>query len=209
MSLCYLKNINGKISIQESQGQLGLIESGEYLNGEYNGVIKSLNLLNKQSNWYLGEVEGYKDERGTSPKWGFLDIEYKNGVIQNQKIFFESDYYYNKIIDENGVTDYTGYYKPWVQFENGKVTKTLTQNDEYHLPEFKIINNDVTTVYSYTLTPKCWNAFSFLNADDHKKNKEKPFVDFGNNFWNKKQLFMEVYTMDNKNLEINRLLFVS
>jgi antitoxin component YwqK of YwqJK toxin-antitoxin module len=206
LSLCYLKNIDGKISIQESQGKLNLLESGEYLNGEYHGTIKSLNLLNYQSPCSLGEATKYDADRHhlPSPKWDFLNIVYKNGVIQDQKIIFQSDYYSTgKIVDQTGVTEFTGFYRPWVEFENGKVKKILTINGWYNLPVYKTINGNITTVYSYTLTPVCWNWYSFFSEEDKKKNKEKPFVDFGNNYWNKKQLFLEVYTMNNQNFELN------
>ena len=195
LSICNLKNESGEILVKEESK---ILESGEFLDGNYNGVISSLNLVKTQ------EKLAFNPFNTGAGKLDYINIIYSRGNIGDQKITYENNYYNtDKIIEQSGVTNYSGYYKPHVQFENGKVKKILTLNGWYKLPVYKTIDGNITTVYSYTLTPVCWNWFSFFSEEDKKKNKEKPFVDFGNNYWNKKQLFLEVYTMNNQNFEIN------
>jgi antitoxin component YwqK of YwqJK toxin-antitoxin module len=197
LSICYLKNVSGKISVEESTK---IIESGEFLDGNYNGVIKSLNLVNTQEGLVLNP---YDIGVSSKKKLDYVNINYSGGNIGDQKITFQNNSFGNQIIDEGILTDFFGEFTPWVEFQGGKVKQILTLNGLYNLPVFKIIDGETTTVFCYSLTPVCWNWFSFFSDDDRKKNKEKPFVDFGNKSWNKKQLFMEVYSMNNKNFEIS------
>lgn len=184
------------VKVGESGGvflsDLGIVMSGEYLNNEFNGIISSLNEINKN-------------------KEGYINIEYTNGKIKDQTIKYPE---LNK--------DYIGFsFNPVIEFKNGLVSEILSIDKDTKLTSYKKFNGNKCTVIRYNELPLCFNNFSFLDQeyiDKHKDSKtifintNKLSLEIYDSKWNgeKKQYLIDgnyrLFTLQNKFLDSSTLV---
>lgn len=172
LALCTMAISKGKIFINEIRN----LEEGEYLNGEYNGVILS---LNQKEIW--SRKTSVKDILENWNEFDTKKIIYQNGKIKDQKIYFGDKYYV---------------------FQNNKVTEAFRLN-EFSLPLLQFFNDEYSINYSLTQKPFCWNMFSFFTEEDRSKNAKKPFVSFFNKALNNDMYILEIYKFNNKTKSIS------
>jgi antitoxin component YwqK of YwqJK toxin-antitoxin module len=143
--------INGNTLYYTAQGEEAI--SGVYLNNEYNGIIKSVTVVD------LKEKEG------------FVGIEYLNGKIKDQTMKYPE-----QIKDKLGFLFY-----PTIVFKDGRASEILSLDVESNLPYYKKYSGNICSVIIYTNRPFCFNNFSFLTDEYINKNKSDRLINLNIN----------------------------
>lgn len=124
----------------------GEILTGNYLNNEYNGLIKLLTFIDLDS------------------KEGYLQLDYENGKIKDQILKYPEPI--SNLLGGNLNFSLL----PIISFKNGKVSECI-QMEKQGLPYYISFKENNTISYiRYTNAPICFNSFSFLEEKDKGKN---------------------------------------